>query len=117
MLVGDVILVLSEAGEVILVEASPKKYRELASMPAIEGVTWNNPALAGPLLLVRNAEEAACFELPLRDAAASASSRRRDAAGQFATIGGTGELCVAADDSATLLRSAGAEFAGSPRRG
>jgi hypothetical protein len=35
-------------------------------MPAIEGVTWNNPALAGPLLLVRNAEQAACFELPLR---------------------------------------------------
>jgi outer membrane protein assembly factor BamB len=69
MLVGDVILVLSEPGEVILVEASPKKYTELASMPALEGITWNNPALAGPFLLVRNAEQAACLELPLRTGA------------------------------------------------
>jgi outer membrane protein assembly factor BamB len=65
ILVGDVIVVLSESGELVLVEASRKKFNELASMPAIEGVTWNNPALAGDLLLVRNAEEAACFELPL----------------------------------------------------
>ena len=69
MLVGDVILALSEPGEVILIEASPKKYMELASMRALEGITWNNPALAGPFLLVRNAEQAACFELPLRTGA------------------------------------------------
>jgi outer membrane protein assembly factor BamB len=74
LLVGDAILVLSETGEVILVEVSPKAYRELASLPAIEGVTWNNPALSGSLLLVRNGEQAACMELPLRDAAESASS-------------------------------------------
>lgn len=67
MLVGDVLLALSELGEVILAEASPRRYRELAAMQAIEGVTWNNPALAGRWLLVRNAEQAACFELPLRD--------------------------------------------------
>lgn len=65
LLVGDVILVLSEEGELILVEATPKKYRELAAMPALEGITWNNPTLVGPRLLVRNAEEAACYELPL----------------------------------------------------
>ena len=74
MLVGDVILALTEPGEVVLVEASPKKYRELASMPAIEGITWNNPALAGPFLLVRNAEEAACFELPLRESGVVAAT-------------------------------------------
>jgi outer membrane protein assembly factor BamB len=69
MLVGDSIVVLSESGEVILVEANPKKYRELGSFPAIEGVTWNTAALSRDTLLVRNAEEAACFKLPLREAA------------------------------------------------
>jgi outer membrane protein assembly factor BamB len=75
IVVGDVILALSEPGEVILVEASPKKYRELASMPAIEGVTWNNPALAGAMLVVRNAEEIACFELPLSTSAGVAATQ------------------------------------------
>jgi outer membrane protein assembly factor BamB len=66
MLVGEALLVLSESGELILVAATPNKYQELSHLQALEGVTWNNPALAGNILLVRNAEEAACFELPLR---------------------------------------------------
>jgi outer membrane protein assembly factor BamB len=66
LLVGDVIVMLSEQGELVLVEVSPKNYRELAHMQAIDGLTWNNPALSGSLLLIRNAEEAACYELPLR---------------------------------------------------
>ncbi|MCI0332171.1 MAG: PQQ-like beta-propeller repeat protein [Planctomycetes bacterium] len=68
MLIGDAILVLSETGELVLVEASPDAYRELASLQALdaENVTWNNPAFAPPYLVVRNAREAACYELPLR---------------------------------------------------
>jgi outer membrane protein assembly factor BamB len=67
LLVGDVVLGLSEHGELVLFAASPKKYEELASFQALEGITWNNPALAGNILLVRNATEAAGFELPLRE--------------------------------------------------
>lgn len=68
MLVGDLLLVQAESGEVALVEASPRAYRELARFQALEGNTWNNPALAGSRLLVRNAVEAACYELPLQPA-------------------------------------------------
>jgi outer membrane protein assembly factor BamB len=70
MLIGNVILVLSEFGEIALVEASPERYRELASMRALDpvDVTWNTPAFAPPYLLVRNAREAACFRLPLIEA-------------------------------------------------
>lgn len=64
LLVGELLLVQSESGEVALVEPSPERYQELGRFQAIEGKTWNAPALAGRYLLVRNAEEAACYELP-----------------------------------------------------
>ena len=63
--VGDVLLVLGEDGELVLVEASPDGHRELASLEALQGQTWNNLCLSGDRLLVRNGEEAACYRLPL----------------------------------------------------
>lgn len=65
LLVQDHILVLCESGEVVLIRATPEGYEERGAFAAIEGVTWNNPALSGDRLLVRNAEEAACFVLPV----------------------------------------------------
>ena len=65
LLVGNLLLVQAESGEVVLVEASPEGYRECGRLPALTGKTWNYPALAGRWLLVRNDREAACYELPL----------------------------------------------------
>lgn len=65
ILVGDVLLIQTEQGAVVLVEASPDEHRELARLDALDGKTWNPPALAGRLLLVRNNREAACYELPV----------------------------------------------------
>ena len=67
MLVDDLILVQAESGEVVLVEATSKAHRALTRFAPLDSKTWNNPALAGRHLLVRNAEEAACYELPLAD--------------------------------------------------
>ena len=67
LLVGDVILVLSESGELAMVEATPDEYRELGTIQALNSTdaTWNTPAFSPPYLLVRNSSEAACYELPL----------------------------------------------------
>ncbi|MEM7310281.1 MAG: PQQ-binding-like beta-propeller repeat protein [Planctomycetota bacterium] len=56
-------VVLSEEGELVLVEASPEEYREKARFEAIEGLTLNVPALADGLIFVRNHDEMACFDL------------------------------------------------------
>ena len=65
ILVGDLLLIQTEKGDVVLVEATPEEHRELARLEALTGKTWNPPALAGRHLLVRNNREAACYELPI----------------------------------------------------
>jgi outer membrane protein assembly factor BamB len=68
LLVGDVLLVQAEKGYVALVEANVNEFKEIARMKGLQSRTWSNPALSGPYLLVRNDEEAVCYELPLREA-------------------------------------------------
>ncbi|MAT14483.1 MAG: hypothetical protein CMJ46_04350 [Planctomyces sp.] len=65
--VDDYIIVLTEQGEVALVKATPEEMTELYKMQGIEGgITWNHPAVAGDKLLIRNAEQIACYELPTK---------------------------------------------------
>ena len=59
----DLMLVLSEEGELVLVKATTDQFSEVARFKAIEGKTWNHPVVVGTVVLVRNGEEMAAFRL------------------------------------------------------
>jgi len=62
--VDGLLLVQAESGDVVVVECTAVGQRVRGRLSALAGQTWNNLCLSGDRLLVRNAEEAACFELP-----------------------------------------------------
>jgi len=47
VLAGDRLIVLSESGDLILLKATPESHQEVARFSALEGKTWNLPAIAG----------------------------------------------------------------------
>lgn len=66
IIAGGHIVVLTEAGDVVLVRATPERHDELARFSAIEGKTWNHPVIANGRLLVRNLREMAAFDIRSR---------------------------------------------------
>ena len=63
LLASGHLVVLTESGEVVLVEATPEEHREVARFSAISGKSWTAPVIADGRLLVRNATEMAVFDI------------------------------------------------------
>jgi hypothetical protein len=63
MLAGNCLVALSDAGEVVIVEASPAGYKESARFKALPGKCWNSLSLSQGRLYVRSTKEGACFDM------------------------------------------------------
>jgi len=63
---SGLLLISSERGQGVLVKATPEEHLELATMQLLKGKTWNHPVVVGDRLFIRNAEEAACYRLPVK---------------------------------------------------
>lgn len=57
------LIITSDKGELVLVKASPDQFTEVARFPALDGQTWNYPAIANGKLLVRNATQMAAYDI------------------------------------------------------
>ncbi len=64
LLVGDLLLVQAEKGTLHLVDPNPESLEELGQIPILDGKAWNNLAISGNLLLMRNHRQAVCLALP-----------------------------------------------------
>lgn len=51
---GGVLIVVTEAGEIVLVDPNPTQYTELARLKALQLYCWNRPTLANGRLYVRS---------------------------------------------------------------
>ena len=61
----DLLLVLSEEGELALVAATPDRFSEIARFRVMDDKTWNHPVLTRNILLVRNGQEMVALRLPM----------------------------------------------------
>jgi outer membrane protein assembly factor BamB len=66
MLASGHLIVVTEEGELALVRADPAAHQEISRFPAIDGKTWNHPAMSDGILLIRNAGEMAAFDITAR---------------------------------------------------
>jgi outer membrane protein assembly factor BamB len=60
---GKNLLTLADDGQLVVVEASPEAYKEIARFKALTGKCWSTPALSNGRLYVRSTKEGACFDL------------------------------------------------------
>jgi len=63
ILAGKYLLALADDGQLVVVEAVPGAYKEIARFKAVAGKCWSTPALSNGRLFVRSTKEGACFDL------------------------------------------------------
>lgn len=63
LLVDNHLLVLGDAGQLVLVEATPKAYNEISRADVISGKCWSTPALSDGKVYLRSTTEGVCVDI------------------------------------------------------
>jgi hypothetical protein len=71
---GNLLIVLADHGTLLLVEATPDAYTELARFQAMEGKAWTAPTLANGRLYLRDQDEIVALEMRVSGARAASAS-------------------------------------------
>jgi outer membrane protein assembly factor BamB len=63
ILAGDKIIATSDKGEIVVAEANPEKYKEVARKDVLDGKVWSYPILANGKIFARSTVEGVCLDL------------------------------------------------------
>ncbi|WP_397381258.1 PQQ-binding-like beta-propeller repeat protein [Prosthecobacter sp.] len=63
ILAGDKIIATSDKGEIVVVEAKPDKYKEVARKDVLDGKVWSYPILANGKIFARSTTEGVCLDV------------------------------------------------------
>jgi hypothetical protein len=77
------LLILTDTGELVLVEANPAAYTELARFQALTGDCYNHPAIYNGRVYARSTKEAVCFDVAVKPLKLRPPSRQADGSFQL----------------------------------
>lgn len=70
VLVDGHILALGDAGQLVLIKATPDQYQEVARADVLDGKCWTTPVVSGGRVYARSTKEAVCLDLSAQSASA-----------------------------------------------
>lgn len=62
ILAGKTLLALTDEGELVAIDPSPKEYRELSRADVLAGKCWSTPVVSGGRIFARSTMEGACID-------------------------------------------------------
>lgn len=63
ILAGTQLIALSDEGHLVLIDASPDGYKEVARADVLDGKCWTTPAIADGRIFARSTKEAVCIDV------------------------------------------------------
>ena len=68
ILLGNQVLALSDAGELVVADATPAAYKEVSRAKVVSGKCWSTPVVSNGRVYVRSTKEAACLDVAAKAA-------------------------------------------------